>query len=65
MFYGTQSYGQTNRQCHLTSLRRNALSVISRNQGCSERVKTVVRQHSQSSGAKTVRNCGDKYAKHG
>ncbi|WOR57255.1 hypothetical protein [Citrobacter freundii] len=64
MFCVTRNYGQRSNHCLRTSLKRSALSVISRNQGCSERVKTVVRQHSQSSGAKTVGNCGDQYVKY-
>lgn len=30
-----------------------------------EKAKAAVREHQRLSGAKTVRNCGDKYAKHG
>ncbi len=58
MYCDTRSYGQRSKHCHQTSSRRNVLSVISRSLGCSEKVKTVVRQHSQSSSAKTVRYCG-------
>lgn len=57
MYCVTQSYGQRNNHCHQTSLRRSALSVISRSRGCFEWVKTVVRQHSQSSIAKTESYC--------
>lgn len=56
MFCDTQSYGQRSNHCLQTSLKRSALSVISRNQGCSERVKTAVRQHSQPSGVTPGRN---------
>lgn len=63
MFCVTRNYGQKNRRCRRIDLRRNALSAVV-SKGCSERVKTVVRQHSQSSGAKTPGNCGDKYVKY-
>lgn len=58
MCYVTQSYGpRSNRRLPISS--QNAgLNGMSSKQGCSEMVKTVVRQHSRSSGANTSDNCG-------
>ena len=55
MFYATRNYGLRNKRCRRIGLNRNALNVTGR-KGCSEKVKTVVRQHSQSSGVTPGRN---------
>lgn len=63
MYCVTQSYGQRSKHCHQTSLRRSALSGTSHNLGCFEWVKTVVREHSQSSIARTESHCGVSMSK--
>lgn len=55
MFCDTRNYGQKNRRCRLIDLKRNALNAVV-SKDCSERVKTVVRQHSQSSDVTPGRN---------
>ncbi|CAI9389032.1 hypothetical protein CITSP_03070 [Citrobacter sp. T1.2D-1] len=48
MFYATRNYGLSNKRCRRIGLIQNGLNGAS-GKVCSERVKTVVRQHSQSS----------------
>ncbi|ENC9732391.1 TPA: hypothetical protein I9236_002171 [Citrobacter freundii] len=55
MFCVTRNYGQKNRRCRRIDLKLSALSAVV-SKGCSEKVKTVVRQHSQSSGVTPGRN---------
>ena len=57
MFYATRNYGLRNKRCRRIGLNRNGLNGAG-NRACAERGKTAVRQHSQSSGAKTGRYCG-------
>lgn len=58
MCYATQSCGPRSNRRRPISLQNAGLSGMSIKQGCSEMVKTVVRQHSRSSGANTSGNCG-------
>lgn len=57
MCYATQSCGPRSNRRRPISLQNAGLSGMSSKQGCSEMVKTVVRQHSRSSGANTGRKC--------
>lgn len=57
MRYGMADCGRKSRNYPLTGTKRNGLNGAS-SKGCFKWGKTVVRQHSQSSGAKTGRYCG-------
>ena len=66
MLCDTQSYGQRSRPAQLNAGKQSAKCERAATRlGCSERVKTVVRQHSQSSGCeKRVLSTRSEYVKY-
>lgn len=65
MLCDTQSYGQRSRPAQLNAGKQSAKCERAATRlGCSERVKTVVRQHSQSSGELIGSIHGMKYVKY-
>ncbi|HBL6734282.1 TPA: hypothetical protein LSH72_001267 [Klebsiella oxytoca] len=63
-YYGTRNSGQRSSSFLQTNLRRNALSVGSNNQVCSEMAKAAVLEHQRLSIANNVGQLRGHYDKH-